>query len=102
LLQRLDDERVLTDALGDWRQLAGLGQRRQLRRFLEALRRLRGIRDDFRAFELADQRGLARGLRERADSNRADEDTTDDDRGEWGSKRRPPVRPVSRHRGLPC
>ena len=55
LVHRLDDQRVLADALLDRRQLAGLHQLRQLRGLLEALRELGGIRDGGRALELADE-----------------------------------------------
>ena len=58
LVQRLDDQRVLADALGHRRQLAGLHLLRELRRFLERLGELGGVGDDLRAFQLADQRLL--------------------------------------------
>ena len=55
LVHRLDDERVLADSLLDRRQLAGLHQLRQLRRFLEALGELGRIGDGGRPLELPDQ-----------------------------------------------
>jgi len=60
LVHRLDDQRIFADALLDRWQLAGLHQLRQLRRLLEALGELRGIRDCRRALELADQLGTDR------------------------------------------
>src|SRR6516162_2540208 len=53
LMQRLDDEGILSDALGDGRKLAGLNELRELRRLLEHIGRIRGIGHDFGAFELS-------------------------------------------------
>ena len=55
LAERLDDQRVLADALLDGRQLAGLDQLGELGGLLEALRHLGGIGDDLRPLELADE-----------------------------------------------
>jgi len=55
LVQRLDHQRVLADALGHRRQLALLDQLHELRRLLERLGSLRGIRHDLRPFQLPDQ-----------------------------------------------
>ena len=66
LVERLDDQRILADALGDRRQLAGLDQLGELRRLLEGLGELGGVGDDLGPFQLADQRALARALRQRS------------------------------------
>ena len=55
LVQRLDHQGILADALGDGRQLARLHQRRQLRRLLERFRKLRRVRQDLRPFQFPDQ-----------------------------------------------
>ena len=87
LVQRLDHERILPDALGDGRQLAGLDQRGELRRFLEGLGELRGVGDDLRAFELPDERALAGALRERAGGDDAAEGRRDESDRDTGSER---------------
>ncbi len=64
LAQRLDHERVLADPFLDRRELAGLHQLRERGGLLEALREQRGVGDDLRPFELADEVGARlRGLR---------------------------------------
>ena len=73
-VQRLDHQRVLADALGHGRELPGLDELRQLRRFLESLGGLPGLGDDLRSFELADEGGLARALRERPHGDGAAEE----------------------------
>src|SRR5439155_7365593 len=55
LVEGLNDERVLREALLDRRQLAGFDQFGQRWRRFEALRELSRVGDDGRAFELADQ-----------------------------------------------
>src|SRR5215471_16455959 len=55
LAQRLDDERILPDALAHGRKLAGLHELGELRRLLERLWIPREIGDDLGALELADQ-----------------------------------------------
>src|SRR5262249_46244443 len=78
LLQRLDDQRVLADALRHRWQLAGLPQLGELRRFLKCLGELGGIGDHLGALELADQRALA--LRDRAGGD-SDRERSEDERG---------------------
>src|SRR5262249_13007825 len=73
LLQRLDDERVLTDALGHRRELAGLHELRPLPRLPVRLWDLPRVGDDLGPLELSDERGLARALGERADGDDARE-----------------------------
>src|SRR5882762_5607706 len=63
LVQRLDDQRVLPDALGHRRQLARLDLLGQLGRLPERPGELRSVGDDFGAFQLADKGALA--LRQR-------------------------------------
>src|SRR5262249_5481144 len=55
LAQRLDDERILTDALLHGGKLAGLHELGELRRLLERLRISRELGDDRGALQLADQ-----------------------------------------------
>src|SRR5262249_34546978 len=57
LAQRLDDERILPDALAHGRKLAGLHELGELRRLLERLWISREVGDDLGALELADQAG---------------------------------------------
>ena len=73
LVERLDDQRVLPDALGDRRQLAGLDQLGQLRGLLERLGELGGVGDDLRPLELADQGALGGDLSERPHGDEAAE-----------------------------
>ena len=66
LAQRLDDERVLADALLYGRELAGFHQLGELRGLLERLGIAGGVGDDFGALQLADEIGAGLGaLRER-------------------------------------
>jgi hypothetical protein len=73
-VQRFDHERVLADPLGDRRQFAGLDERRQLRRFLQRLREPGGVGHDLGPLQLADQRALARALRQRLSLSRVPSD----------------------------
>src|SRR5207237_9378422 len=59
--ERLHDERVLTDAILDLRELALLHERGELGRLLQRLGELRRVGDDDRALELAEGELAGRG-----------------------------------------
>src|SRR5207247_10275270 len=63
LLQRLDDQRILADTLGDRWRFARLDEGRDLRCLAEALGERGGVGEDLRTFQLADPAAFAGPLR---------------------------------------
>ncbi len=91
LVERLDDQRVLPDALGHRRELARFDQLRQLRRLRERLGKLRGVGDDLGTLQLPDQ-ALARVRRERPGGDDGADRPCHERERESGSKRAYPTR----------
>ncbi len=83
-LQRLDDEGVLPDALRDGRELSRLDQLGELGSLLEGLGLLRGVGDDLRPLQLADQGALGCDLGKRPRSDRTDDPSDQQGDGDSG------------------